>query len=166
VTSLSPSGPILTLAGVKVQPFAEPVTAENTKETNSAAAALYLLIGADLAEADRSKFLEAFKQGTHWQGVPIGEFEITLADGMKAVQPILYGTHVRSVTREEPLPQVLEALGQEWVGNRMGYLVQWVNSHPETAITSIRFIPGTESAKPVWLGAAARSVREAYRAAE
>jgi hypothetical protein len=166
VTSLSPSGPVLTVAGVKVQPFAEPVTADNTKEINSPASALYLLIGADLAEADRSKFLEAFKNGTQWHGVPIGEFEITLADGTKAVQPILYGTHVRSVTREEPLPQVLEALGQEWVGNRMGYLVQWVNPHPETAVISIRFIPAAELAKPVWLGAAARSVREADRPAE
>ncbi|MGE5532378.1 MAG: family 20 glycosylhydrolase, partial [Bacteroidota bacterium] len=166
VVSLGASAQTLTLAGMKLQPFAEPVTAETTMDANRPAAAVYLLVGADLAEADRTAFLDAFKQGTHWQGVPIGEFEITLADGTKTVQPILYGTHVRSVSREEPFPQVLEALGQEWSGTRMGYLLQWVNPHPDTAVASIRFSPGMQAAKPVWLGAAVRSVREPNRPAE
>ena len=156
VVSLQPGDKTIIIAGLRLQPFADPVTAETELPVGKPAATVYLLLGADLPAADRTKFLDAFKQGANWRGVPIGEVQVTLADGTMEKQPILYGTHVRAVALDEPFPQVLEALGQAPVGQRMGYVVQWVNPRPQSAITSVRFIPGTLAARPVWLGAAVR----------
>lgn len=160
MTSISPSTETVTLAGLKLQPYNQPLTAETTMEINQPAAAVYFLLGADLAESDRAAFLEGFRHAANWRGIPIGELEITLAGGTKEVQPIIYGTHVRAVSPGEPFPQVLEALGQDWIGQRMAYLIQWVNPHPDTSVASIRFSPGIEPAKPVWLGLAIRSVEK------
>jgi hypothetical protein len=40
----------------------------------------------------------------------------------------------------------------------MGYLIQWVNPHPELAISALKFTPGALAAKPVLLGVSTREV--------
>lgn len=158
VTAIQPGPQTLAVAGLKLQPFSEPVTAEKTLQIGTPVSSLYLLLAADLPDVDRTKFLDEFKKKENWHGVPIGELTWTYADGTTEKQPLLYGTHVRATTPADPFPQVLEALATVPVGPRMAYLVQWVNPHPRTPLTSVTFTPGTLAAKPILLGLSARNV--------
>jgi len=158
VTPLSPGTETVTVAGLKLQPFAQPLTEAGTVAVGHPVSALYLLLAADLPPAERVKFLDEFKQGRNWRGAAIGGFEFTYADGTVESMPILYATHVRAVSPDEPFPQVLEALGTVPVGARMGYVVQWVNPHPERPVASVRFTPGALAARPLLLGMSAREV--------
>lgn len=158
VTALQPGPLMVTVAGLKLQPFGEPVTVEKTMEAARNASSVYVLLGADLPEAERGKFLDEFRKGENWRGVPIGQLQFTYADGTSEKQPILYGTHLRAVSLDERFPQVLEALGTAPVGGRMGYLIQWVNPHPQTALASITFTPSSLAAKPLLLGLSTRDV--------
>ena len=158
VTAVQPGPQTLVVAGLKLQPFAEPVSGEKTLTLGGTASSAYLLLTADLPEAERAKFLDEFKKKENWHGVPIGEIAFHYADGTVEKQPLLYGTHVRAVSLAEPFPQALEALGTAPVGQRVGYLVQWVNPHPQTPLASVTFAPGSLAARPLLLGLSTRSV--------
>ncbi|MEI6500353.1 MAG: hypothetical protein WCP21_04920, partial [Armatimonadota bacterium] len=158
VTPVNPGPETIAVAGLKLRPFAQPLTEAGAVEVGRPASALYLLLAADLPQSDRVKFLDEFKQGSNWRGVTIGELEFKYADGTTETMPILYATHVRAVSPDEPFPQVLEALGTAPVGPRVGYVVQWVNPHPERPVASVGLLPGAKAAKPLLLGLSAREV--------
>lgn len=158
LNAIEPGSQTLKIAGLKLQPFAEPLTSKKTLAVGRTASSLYLLLAADLPEAERTPFLDEFKKRENWHGVAIGELTLTYADGTTESLPLLYGTHVRAVPLSEPFPQVLEALATAPSGQRMAYLVQWVNPHPQTVLTSVTFAPGNLAAKPVLLGVSARDV--------
>lgn len=159
VVAITPGAAQVEVAGLKLQPFTEAVT-EGSVPVGRKAAALYCLLAADLPEPERAKFLDGFKQAANWQGIPIGALEFVYADGTSEQLPLRYGMQVRATAVAEPFPQALGALGTAPVGQRMAYLVQWVNPHPERPVASVKLTPGSMAAKPLLLGLAAREVWE------
>jgi hypothetical protein len=161
VEPVEPGPASLDAAGLRLQPFAEPVTAAKTFPVGKPAAAVYALLTAELppGKEERAKFLDAFKQKTNWQGVPIGELVLTYVDAQTATLPIRYGYNVRGTTPAGEHPQAYAALGTVSLGDRLAYLVQWTNPSPDLAIREIRFAPGALAAKPALAGLAIRAVR-------
>lgn len=156
--SVEPGEKVLKLAGLELHPWAEPIAAEQSFTIGRPVAALYALLAADLPAEQATAFRDEFKKKEHWQGVPIGQFVIGYEDGTETVQPILYGTHVRAVTADEPFPQAYAAMATVQADTRVEYLVQLPNPSPEKPVAQVRFVPGTMAARPLLMGLATRSV--------
>ena len=64
-----------------------------------------------------------------------------------------------TVVPAEPEPQVLEALGTVTVGERVAYLVQWVNPTPRLALSTVQLSAPPGVMRPLLLAAWVRGVR-------
>jgi len=162
VQSLGDADQPLKLAGMALQRWATPLAAERSFAVGKPVSVVYALVAADLPDAARKEFIEAFKQKENWQGVPIGQVVLKYEDGTEAALPILYGYHVRAAAPDEAFPQAYGAMATVVlpVGDtqRVAYLAPLTNPALEKAVAEVRFAPGTLGAQPLLLGLATRSV--------
>jgi hypothetical protein len=163
VDNLEPGPETLKLGGLKLQPWATPVSAEKTVAVGKPVSVLYALLTADLPADQRKAFLDEFKKKDSWQGVPIGQLVLKYADGTAATLPLLYGYHVRAVTPEEPFPQAFGAMATTVLGEpkQVAYLAPLNNPNPDKAVAEVRFVPGSLGAKPALRALAVRNVWQA-----
>ncbi|MEN6302838.1 MAG: family 20 glycosylhydrolase [Armatimonadia bacterium] len=167
IVSLESGETTVTIAAMKLKPFAAPVAEEKSFAVEQPAVAAYALLAAQLPEDEKlqTAFYDEFKKKENWQGVALGELVLTLDDGQTLALPIRYGYHVRATKPEDEFPQAFGALGTATVAAggtpQVGYLVQLPPLSPERRLKTIAFKPGTQAAKLLLMGLAVRGLPEA-----
>ncbi|MBT3375683.1 MAG: family 20 glycosylhydrolase [Lentisphaerae bacterium] len=116
-------------------------------------------------------FLEGFKKGANWRGIPAGDYVIAYADGASSTCPILYANNTSRWELGERFPYAFRSCGNLLAAtetmrkenpdgrNICLYVAQWVNPRPGVVVRSIG-LRGTAQATPVLFAISGRAPRE------
>jgi len=149
-----------------------PGTGTVTIPVGRKAASLRFLHTAHLVPGSEESFLEGFKKGPNWRGVPMGAYTISYEEGSTDQCPLLYMNNLSRWEIGDAIPYVFRSVGYLFAATEKRrredpdardlclYVAQWVNPHPDKVIRSVE-VRGCLEAVPVVFAVTGREPRAA-----
>ena len=115
----------------------QPVTLNINKKLSG----LYFLQGLSMNSKERKQLFALWKH--YVRGIPTAEYEITYADGAKAVTKARFGANIVGVMTPEPRSRFMSDIRYIWKGKTASqkdfyaFLYEWANPYPNKIIKSI-----------------------------